>query len=117
MVDVLWTLQVAGAFLSVLLGLAAVLTGLYSTLYEAPQFWKRLTGQKQIEDKLTQLHQDTRLGQRVQLQQAEAFNELKDTVCQEHDIPEEEHPAGMDTERIERDLLGWEQQDFTRRSD
>ena len=50
-------------------------------------------------------HRDTQV---FLLDLGSAHNELADTVCEEHDIPEERHPDSVDTAFYERRLDGSE---------
>lgn len=114
MPGLLWWVQVFGGVVGLLLMVGSLLAAVYSTFRDAPRFVRRLTGVNKLETKVDQLLADHLLSQRLQQQQAEAFNELKETVCEEHDIPEGERPDGMDTKKIREELLGDDEPDFTR---
>lgn len=105
MADVLWWLQVIGGVFSLLLMGGGLLAGLYSTVRDAPKFIRRMTGVSKIEQQMDRLHADTITTQELQRQQAEAFNELADVVCEEHDISSKERPDPMNTAKIRRELL------------
>lgn len=114
MPDIIWWLQLVGGALTILLAAGAILTGLYTAARDTPNFVKRLTGIKSIENKFDQLHSDQLVSQQLQLQQAEAFNELSEVVCDQHDIHESGRPTTMNTEVIRRELMNRDDPDFTR---
>lgn len=116
MPDALWWVQVVGGLLTALLASGGVVTALYSVVRGTPQFIRRATGVDAMETKIDQLLADHETSRQLQLQQAEAFNDLTETVCEEHDIPPEERPTGMSTTQIRRQLLDQDHPDFKRDS-
>lgn len=110
----LYWVQVVGGVLSLLLSAGAILAALYTSVRDAPSFVRRITGVSHMERKLDRLHTDHRMSQHLQLQQAESFNELKDVVCDYHEVPDEDRPPDMDTDVIQTDLMGRDDHDFTR---
>lgn len=114
MAGVVWWIQVVGGALSIVLAGGAILAGIYTSVRDAPTFVRRLTGVRSLENKFDQLHSDHLISQELQLQQAEAFNELSETVCEHHEIPEDNRPQRMNTAAIRQELMGRDDPDFTR---
>lgn len=121
MPDLLWWVQVIGGFASLLLAVGAIVGAAYSMIRGMPRWLRRVLGYDDlshnvhhIEDKIDKLLIDHRLSQHAHLQQAQAFNELKETVCEEHDIPEGGRPPDMDTDAMERELMDRDEPDFYR---
>lgn len=115
--DILWLIQLAGGMFSLVLTVATVIGALYTRARQAPRWVRKMTGLNSVEEKVDQLLDDHELSQELQLQQAQAFNELKETVCEQHDIPESEYPSGMDTDTIKGELLDDDSPNFTRGGD
>lgn len=117
MPDVLWWLQVIGGVFSVVLTAGGVVAAIWTTARDAPNFMRRLTGVSKIEAQMDRLHNDHVASQELQRQQAEAFNELSEVVCEQHNIDDENRPDGMDTYKIRRDLLREDVPNFRRDDD
>ena len=117
MADLLWWVQVLGGIASLLLAAGGIATAVYSALRGMPRFVRRMLGLERLEAQLTRLLTDHEQAKRLNLQQAEAFNELKETVCEEHNIPDDDRPTGMDTDTIRREYLDDDVPDFTRSPD
>lgn len=117
---VLW-FQAFAALLTGIVALGTVFTGLYSTVRGTPQFLSRITGVNGLERRLEsvdgkagQILDDVEKMQDLQYQQAQSYNDLKETVCEELDIPPDERPDSLDTLKIRREVLDDDRTDFTR---
>lgn len=117
MAGLLWWVQVIGGIASLCLALGAIIGALYSSIRGMPNFLRRMLGIERVEAQLDLLLADHEQAKRLSLQQAEAFNELKETVCEEHDIHEDSRPTGMDTDTIRREYVDDDIPDFTRSPD
>lgn len=117
MPDLLWWVQVVGGALSILVAAGIIAGAVYSSVREAPSFVKEMIGYKDIEMGINSLRADQKLSQELQLQQAEAFNDLSEVVCDEHDIHAAERPKQMNTQAIRTELMDRDETDFTRRGD
>lgn len=116
-------MQFLSVAITTILGIAALLSGMWTVAVGTPQFVRKLTGVGEVESHLTDIERKIesigkaqRKGHEVQAQQAEAFNELAETVCKEHNIENSHKPPEMDEQAI-RDNLGRDRHDFTRGGD
>lgn len=117
MVDVLWWLQAAGAILSLLLTGGGLVAAAYATVRDTPQFWRRLTGQTRIEQRLKHLHADHKIAQELALQQAKEFNHFVELAAEDHGWEPEERPY-INPSTIREELMRDDPRpDFTRGGD
>lgn len=120
MPDLLWWVQVLGAIGGLFITTGTVLTAIWAWARGVPRWIWRLLGYEdmdrnvaRIDRNLGELTETYRMTQHLSLQQAEAFNHLKETVCDYHDIPQSERPPDMDTELIREEILDRRELDFT----
>lgn len=117
--SVSWWIQNVGGFLSILVSLGIIIGALYSFLRGAPKFVRKAVGLEGIQTVLGQLREDHKTTQTIMIAQAESFNDLSKTVCEEHNIPPDRRPARMDVNQMRTELSKRETlpDDFTRGGD